>query len=181
MASALHMHGTEHAGLHNLFITCITCEAPPGPDMHAQFIRTVVCFGCMAFRSFCSMSCALHALHTLEKARQMTSWIAWMGLRMVHAKTLLMQCQGQGRHVYWPMIIGLHASNDPVQRDTKQHHPPLALWLGIRSSRWLVQWSQTDKRKLGPEPYWTPAFAADGTHSLQAYTTCWVIWTSSFI
>lgn len=44
MACMLHRHGTEHAGLHILFTKCITCKAPPGLDMLAKHIETVICF-----------------------------------------------------------------------------------------------------------------------------------------
>ncbi len=93
MASALHRHGTEHAGLHKLFATCITCEAPPGLDMLAKHIQTVVCVECMAFGSFCSMSLALHAMHTLEKAWHMTLQISLdtSVSATLHATTSLVQ------------------------------------------------------------------------------------------
>lgn len=61
------MHGMASV-LHNLFPTSITCKVLLGLNMLAKHIQTVVYFGCIAYWSFCSMSLALHAMHTCSLA-----------------------------------------------------------------------------------------------------------------
>ena len=84
----------------------------------------MVCYECIAFWSFCTVSLALHAMHTpslalhamhtLEEAWHVISTID-LNVSVngtVHATSLLVQCYGQGCHLSWGVIIGLHARKD---------------------------------------------------------------------